>query len=36
MLPTDLPSSSIFDTLILKLSEFGKVVVLVDEYDKNR
>ncbi len=35
-LPTDLPSSSIFDTLILKLSEFGKVVVLVDEYDKNR
>lgn len=33
-LPTELPIGSIFDTLILKLSEFGKVVVLADEYDK--
>jgi hypothetical protein len=33
-LPTDLPLSSLFDTLILKLSELGKVAVLVDEYDK--
>jgi hypothetical protein len=33
-LSTNLPYSSVFDTLILKLSKLGKVVVLVDEYDK--